>query len=334
MHTLYLYKDMSSRDLLQQRITLPNGDTVWQNSPLVSACLAGDIIVLDGIHRLRDDTLMALRRLIQDRELDLSDGTKLLRHDKYDELCKEALHTGQQLAGKILRIHPSFRLIATAEPPVSKASVRESGSEKPLTKAANSTDWLNSEVLNLFLYHTIEPLSTKYEHEILGKMFRLNSQHKRLFGLIEQLRNKSHDEAHLKHISKLFSLRKLIRISNQLEKYPNQDLATLVQNACLYKFMPQLNKQTLNDFLAENKLESMNEAKPIEDAQVSLQESVSKLRGLYGENNEALSLNEISKIPDTLFFENPLHTTVLNNLIRDFELGEHILLIGNQGINL
>ena len=99
MHTLYLYKDMSTRDLLQQRTTTSSGDTVWQNSPLVGACLAGDVIVLDGIQRLRDDTLMSLRRLIQDRELDLADGSKLLRHDKYDALVQEA---GQgQLEGKV-----------------------------------------------------------------------------------------------------------------------------------------------------------------------------------------------------------------------------------------
>lgn len=36
LEPVVLYQDMSSRDLVQQRTTQPNGDTVWQNSPLVS----------------------------------------------------------------------------------------------------------------------------------------------------------------------------------------------------------------------------------------------------------------------------------------------------------
>jgi hypothetical protein len=100
--TTYLYKDMNARDLLQQRITLNNGDTVWRNSTLVEAALNGDLAVLDGIHRLKDDTIMSLRRLIQDRDVELLDGTKLLAHDKYDALIEEMKKNNQTLTeGKI-----------------------------------------------------------------------------------------------------------------------------------------------------------------------------------------------------------------------------------------
>lgn len=75
-----LYKDLSARELLQQRITNANGDTLWQNTPLVEAALHGRLLVLDGIHRLNNDTLVSLQRIIQDRELFLPDGTRLLRY--------------------------------------------------------------------------------------------------------------------------------------------------------------------------------------------------------------------------------------------------------------
>jgi len=74
-----LYKDLSARELLQQRITNENGDTLWQNTPLVQAAIHGRLLVLDGIHRLNNDTLISLQRIIQDRELFLPDGTRLLR---------------------------------------------------------------------------------------------------------------------------------------------------------------------------------------------------------------------------------------------------------------
>ena len=38
---IMLHRDMSARDLLQQRATLPNGDTTWINAPLIAAALEG-----------------------------------------------------------------------------------------------------------------------------------------------------------------------------------------------------------------------------------------------------------------------------------------------------
>ena len=56
-------QDMTSRDLLQQRITLANGDTSWRYSPLILAALEGSIAELDGIHRVNPGTLAVLQRL-------------------------------------------------------------------------------------------------------------------------------------------------------------------------------------------------------------------------------------------------------------------------------
>ena len=53
---------MTSRDLLQQRATLPNGDTMWRMSPLITAALEGSIALLDGLHRVNPSTLAVLHR--------------------------------------------------------------------------------------------------------------------------------------------------------------------------------------------------------------------------------------------------------------------------------
>lgn len=60
--SIILYQDMTSRDLVQQRTTLDNGDTVWRFSPLVNAALEGKIAILDGIHRIHPSTLSVLHR--------------------------------------------------------------------------------------------------------------------------------------------------------------------------------------------------------------------------------------------------------------------------------
>ncbi len=43
----------------------------------------------------------------------------------------------------------------------------------------------------------------------------------------------------------------------------------------------------------------------------------SKLRGL---------------VPHVLFYDVPLHVAILKQLLKDFDLGHHLLLIGNQGV--
>lgn len=39
VETMTLYKDMNTRDLLQRRVTHPDGGTAWEFSPLVEAAL-------------------------------------------------------------------------------------------------------------------------------------------------------------------------------------------------------------------------------------------------------------------------------------------------------
>lgn len=53
---------MTSRDLTQYRTTLLNGDTVWKDSPLVTAALEGKLTLLDGIHRVHPSTLAVIYR--------------------------------------------------------------------------------------------------------------------------------------------------------------------------------------------------------------------------------------------------------------------------------
>lgn len=55
---------MTWRDIVQQRMTLPNGDTAWRPSPLVSAAMTGSLAVLDGVHRINPGTFSVLHRSV------------------------------------------------------------------------------------------------------------------------------------------------------------------------------------------------------------------------------------------------------------------------------
>ncbi|KAH3874331.1 hypothetical protein DPMN_037573 [Dreissena polymorpha] len=86
---IMLYQDMTSRDLLQQRTTLSNGDTAWRLSPLVTAAMEGSLAVLDGVHRINAGSFSVLQRLVHERELQLFDGTRLVGKDRYELIKSE-----------------------------------------------------------------------------------------------------------------------------------------------------------------------------------------------------------------------------------------------------
>lgn len=132
------------RDILQRRITvesahapsdqlsekIPQNDTSfssmtsWIDSPLVKAAKSGGVCILDGIDRLDAHVLTSLRRLIQDNEIDLPSGERLVSQGVYDSMVEnhivnvdasgcsslQELMQEQQLGRvKVTPIHPDFR---------------------------------------------------------------------------------------------------------------------------------------------------------------------------------------------------------------------------------
>lgn len=55
----------------------------------------------------------------------------------------------------LLRIHPAFRIVALSEPP---------------TVGSSSQQWLSSELLTMFLYHHMRPLSMDEELHVIKKL--------------------------------------------------------------------------------------------------------------------------------------------------------------------
>ena len=68
--------------------------------------------------------MLSPRSLVHEREAHLSDGARLLRHDRYDAL-KQQLGVDDRLMRRrhrLLRVHPDFRIVALAEPPDASGS--------------------------------------------------------------------------------------------------------------------------------------------------------------------------------------------------------------------
>ncbi|XP_051781637.1 von Willebrand factor A domain-containing protein 8 [Erpetoichthys calabaricus] len=315
---IMLYQDMTARDLLQQRYTLPNGDTSWRPSPLVTAAQEGKLVVLDGIHRVNLGTLSVLSRLIHDREIALYDGTRLIPADRYQSLKEVHKLTDEDMQKRsVFPVHPSFRIIALAEPPVIGSSTQQ---------------WLSPEMLTMFLFHSIKPLTMKEEKEIINGMTPNVSEDavEKLLNLTHKLRQTKDSTA--QSLASSLSTRQLLRICQRLSQYPEENIAHAINKACLSRFLPNLARSALQKNLLDSRIEETVE-------RLSKQEEVHSSHEIKG---GTLKIGKVSipvydpdekmKVPDVLFYENAQHMMIMEDMLKDFLLGEHLLLVGNQGV--
>ncbi|XP_018330489.1 von Willebrand factor A domain-containing protein 8 [Agrilus planipennis] len=309
---IVLYHDMTSRDLIQQRTTLENGDTVWRFSPLITAALEGKIAVLDGIHRIHSSTLSVLHRLVHDRELQLYDGKRLISSEKYDKIKENYGLSDEQLhESGILKIHSGFQIIALGEPPTTQGV----------------TNWLTPEVISLFLFQEVRPLLKQEETEIISKAFGpICNSMKQLIELAHILRSNSDNT--LKSLSGHLSTRQLLRIASRLSKFPSNDTYDIIQNTFMSKFLPPLARQALE--------------KTLQRLQIFPLEQTSKSEISWKIEDDILTIgstscpiyktDSITRIPSTLFYDIPQHLALMERILQDFLLGSHLLLVGNQGV--
>ncbi|XP_062313090.1 von Willebrand factor A domain-containing protein 8 [Osmerus eperlanus] len=313
---IMMYQDMTARDLLQQRYTLPNGDTAWRASPLVTAAQEGKLLLLDGIHRVNLGTLAVLSRLLHDRELSLYDGTRLVRWDRYQALKQDLQLTDQQLHDRsIFPVHPSFRVLALAEPPV----VGSSGQQ-----------WLGPELLTMFLFHTVQPLARAQESSLITGLNPKVPKEAvdQLLDLTHTLRQTNDPTA--QSLASSLSTRQLLRICRRLSQYPDESVAHAVNKACLSRFLPSLARSSLQKSLTNCSIQDKPDpAEHTRDHSCSVKEGVLTIGSVSA---PVYSTSERMKVPDVLFYDNTQHMMVMEDMLKDFLLGEHLLLVGNQGV--
>ncbi|RCI05809.1 von Willebrand factor A domain-containing protein 8, partial [Rhizopus stolonifer] len=312
-----LYRDMSSRDLLQRRSTTIKGDTIWENSLLVEAAVLGRLAVLDGIEALSYGTLNTLQRLCSDRETQLPDGTRLINARRYQKLLKK--QTKEELEAKrLIPIHPSFRIIALAK-------AGSQGDSRP-------GSWLGSEILSMFQFIVVDSLPSNEEQEVLSSLSPGVDQDKlsQLLTFARRLRRDKDDT--IRMISSALSTRQLIRICRRLSYFEHESLYTAINKAALSRFMPSVAREALHNILTANGIyppkaianDFKIEVLPSREAPVEI--------SIGGIIEPIFRGGDPMLIPDVVFHENPAHNEILREMLKDYQLGDHLLLIGNQGV--
>eukprot|EP01043_Picozoa_sp_COSAG02_P007426 COSAG02_NODE_221_length_28385_cov_5.795164_7_plen_1631_part_00 len=328
VQTLFIYQDMTARDLLQRRSTDEFGATTWIPTPLTVAMQEGRLAVLDGVHRLPVGTISALLRLLDEREITLFDGTSFVCPARYAEMQERLGYTDAELAARgIYRVHPSFCVLALANPPT------------------RQDPWLNNEVLHLFHFFTVEmDLSSTVGQSrnadllqaIVPGVPRGFADSISTFAMhMERL-----GEDPLSSVTSPVSLRQMLRMARRAAKYPGEVHSSLY-NACMMMYMPKSEKESVVALMDTVGLVRNDEEYSVSALPLIVTDANGKETSDYSQGAtlqigditvECATPENAALVPDVVFFHIPMHTRLLRSMLQDFLLGEHLLLIGNQGV--
>ncbi|RHZ01490.1 hypothetical protein DYB35_012585 [Aphanomyces astaci] len=172
-----------------------------------------------GVHRLSSDTLSTLQRLIQDRHVDLADGTTFATAD-----APVPTLTDIPSSRNLVRIHPAFRIVALGEV------------AKP---------WLTSETMALLPFHSVPELTREDADAVVAALCPRvpRSVSTKLVELWHQVQLLPSSDLSL-------SVRQLLRLARRLNAFPESaaaDLRLLIEDTTMMHFLP--NAQLMADVL-------------------------------------------------------------------------------------
>ncbi|KAJ8253375.1 hypothetical protein GJAV_G00212230 [Gymnothorax javanicus] len=183
----------------------------------------------------------------------------------------------------------------------------------------------------MFLFHAVRPLSRAEETAIIHAMTPNAPAEavEQLLQLTHKLRETRDPTA--QSLASSLSTRQLLRICRRLSQHPEESVSHAVHKACLSRFLPTLARAALQKNLANCSIQDPVEPADLQDRDLSsrVEDGVLKI----GKVSAPLySPGEKMKVPDVLFYENTQHMIIMEDILKDFLLGEHLLLVGNQGV--
>ncbi|GAA5900077.1 hypothetical protein JCM6882_002608 [Rhodosporidiobolus microsporus] len=115
LHTPYeivsLHRDIGETELKQGREIREGGALEYTDGPAVRAMKEGKVLIIDGVERCERGVLPLLNNALENREMNLEDGTHLVSSARYDLMVKN----GEDTTG-FIPTHPNFRVIALGCP--------------------------------------------------------------------------------------------------------------------------------------------------------------------------------------------------------------------------
>ncbi|KAH8984497.1 AAA domain-containing protein [Lactarius hatsudake] len=310
---VHVYKELGGRELLMRRVVGEGGATSWEPSPLVQGAWAGRLVHFSGFDVL-GPTAGAIARLLQDREVELWEGMRIVASP------------GDDLGlPNITVAHLSFCVISTA------------------SRAAPLRDWLSAEHANMFLTLPAQPMGCSEEAVLRLRTGCPPSHVDALLGFAGTYRTRMAPSDGALRVHRL-GTRALLRIARRLARFLwDQDTRKMLERALLTDFLPATEKAGVEELLEDAGVKKISPAfhpAPLmEDKVLLFPAPTNPLR--HTEDTRILRFNA-SQDPEGAasyvpymdhFYDNSIQSAQMRDLAIDFKLlGEHLVLLGNQGV--
>ncbi|KAA1472001.1 hypothetical protein DENSPDRAFT_859246 [Dentipellis sp. KUC8613] len=108
-----LHRDVGETELKQGREIRAGGNLVYVDSAAVRAVKNGRVLIIEGIEKAERGIMPVLNNLLENREMNLDDGTHILHPHRYALLDQAADPTSSKI---FIPAHKNFRVIAIAAP--------------------------------------------------------------------------------------------------------------------------------------------------------------------------------------------------------------------------
>ncbi|KAF8508458.1 AAA domain-containing protein [Hysterangium stoloniferum] len=312
--TVHLYKELGGREILMRRKIENEGGTSWEPSPLVQGAWAGRLVHLSSLDVI-GPTAGSIARLLQDREIELWEGKRIVASASKEELSHDTLST----------THPSFRIIATA------------------SKSSPLKDWLDEEHANMFFTVPSLPMSPTEEYTLLAHTGAPPELITTLLNFAEKYRSMATSDA--AHKNRKLGTRSLFRIARRLAMYPwDDDLYTILGRSLLVDFLPATERLSLDALFGECGIKEKTALynpppSPTDKGLLFFPEAsdpYNKTKSVFIPRFDTTHDPEgvASHVPYMdHFYDNSLQTGLMRDIAIDLEvLKEHLVLLGNQGV--
>lgn len=127
----------------------------------------------------------------------------------------------------------------------------------------------------------------------------------------------------IRMLSSALSTRQLIRICRHLAYFDDENLYKTIHKAALSRFMPTAAKTVLHEVMVANGIYPPKEEIDLEQLQIEVLPSRDNPQQIrIGNVIEPVFKNgDPMLIPNVVFHENPAHTEILREMLKDYQLG-------------
>ena len=181
----------------------------------------------------------------------------------------------------------------------------------------------------MFLYHEMRSLNLSEERQIVYSLLSSPSQSipaiEHLLQFVHDLRNSS--ETQLKTVARSLSTRNVLRIAKHLK-----DQTTNYQVPLREQLIRQTSAPFLPRLVQDAFFETLEKCGLKDNQQKMVSPEINWKQSMKTDQQLKASFEYAAKVPFTVFYENPIHSEIIQQMHESFLLGEHLLLIGPQGL--